>query len=118
MSKINKISNAKNNDDDEDFPDAEDDFEVMPDIEAMRPTLDIAGWDMQPGDAIAFSFRTVHGAPGNQSPRARRVFSARWVGDDAVFARRAGRTSPPFPDLGLEDGAPLDTPLFPVVYRS
>ena len=27
MSKINKISNAKNNDDDEDFPDAEDDFE-------------------------------------------------------------------------------------------
>ena len=31
---------------------ANDDFEVMPDIEAMRPTLDIAGWDMQPGDAI------------------------------------------------------------------
>ena len=56
--------------------------------------------------------------PGNQSPRARRVFSARWVGDDAVFARRAGRTSPPFPDLRLEDGEPLDAPIFPVVYRS
>jgi ectoine hydroxylase-related dioxygenase (phytanoyl-CoA dioxygenase family) len=97
---------------------ANDDFEVMPDIEAMRPTLDIAGWDMQPGDAIAFNFRTVHGAPGNQSPRMRRVFSARWVGDDAVFAERAGRTSPPFPDLGLRDGDPLDVPIFPVVYRS
>ena len=97
---------------------ATDDFEVMPDIEAMRPTLDIAGWDMQPGDAIAFNFRTVHGAPGNHSPRARRVFSARWVGDDAVFAQRAGRTSPPFPDLGLHDGDPLDVPIFPVVYRS
>lgn len=95
-----------------------DDFEVMPDIEAMRGQLDIAGWDMEPGDAIAFSFRTVHGAPANRSPRARRVFSARWVGDDVVFAKRAGRTSPPFPDLRLEDGEPLDTPLFPVVYRS
>ena len=97
---------------------ADDDFEVMPDIEAMRPTLDIAGWDMQPGDAIAFNFSTVHGAPANRSPRARRVFSARWVGDDAVFARRAGRTSPPFPDLPFEDGAPFDAPIFPVVYRS
>ena len=97
---------------------ANDDFEVMPDIEAMRPTLDIAGWDMQPGDAIAFNFSTVHGAPANQSPRARRVFSARWVGDDAVFAKRAGRTSPPFPDLSFEDGAPFDAPIFPVVYRS
>ncbi len=97
---------------------ANDDFETMPDIEAMRPTLDVAGWDMQPGDAIAFNFRTVHGAPGNQSPRMRRVFSARWVGDDAVFAQRAGRTSPPFPDLGLQDGDPLDVPIFPVVYRS
>jgi hypothetical protein len=48
----------------------------------------------------------------------RRVFSARWVGDDAVFAERAGRTSPPFPDLGLHDGDPLEVPIFPVVYRS
>ena len=46
----------------------------------------------------------------------RRVFSARWVGDDAVYAKRAGRTSPPFPGLTLADGAPLDDPLFPVVY--
>jgi ectoine hydroxylase-related dioxygenase (phytanoyl-CoA dioxygenase family) len=93
-----------------------DDFEVMPDINAMRDQLEIAGWDMQPGDAIAFSFRTVHGAPANRSPLQRRVFSARWVGDDAVFAQRAGRTSPPFPGLTLTDGAPFDAPLFPVVY--
>jgi ectoine hydroxylase-related dioxygenase (phytanoyl-CoA dioxygenase family) len=73
---------------------------------------------MEPGDAIAFSFRTVHGAPANRSARPRRVFSSRWVGDDAVFADRGGRTSPPFPGLSLRDGAPLDAPEFPVVYRS
>lgn len=95
---------------------AEDDFEVMPDIDAMRAELDILGWDMQPGDAIAFSFRTVHGAPGNRSPMARRVFSARWVGDDAVYAKRSGRTSPPLPELTLADGDPFDAPIFPVVH--
>ena len=95
-----------------------DDFEVMPDIEAARGQFDIAGWDLEPGDAIAFSFRTVHGAPANRSPRARRVFSARWVGDDAVYAKRAGRGSPPFPGLTMADGDPFDAPIFPVVYRS
>ncbi|CAN5855224.1 phytanoyl-CoA dioxygenase family protein [soil metagenome] len=95
-----------------------DDFEPMPDIAAMRDTLDIAAWDVEPGDAIAFHFRTVHGAPGNSTPRMRRVFSARWVGDDAVFAQRSGRTSPPFTGLGLADGAPLDAPIFPVVHRT
>jgi ectoine hydroxylase-related dioxygenase (phytanoyl-CoA dioxygenase family) len=63
---------------------------------------------MQPGDAVAFHFRTVHGAPGNVSSVPRRVFSARWVGADARFARRNGPSSPPFPHLALEDGAPLD----------
>lgn len=95
---------------------ADDDFETMPDIEARRGELDIVGWDMEPGDAIAFSFRTVHGAPANQSPRPRRVFSARFVGDDAVYAKRAGRTSPPFEGLGLEEGEPFAAPIFPVVH--
>lgn len=94
-----------------------DNFETMPDIDAMRDELDIAGWDMEPGDAIAFNFRTVHGAPGNHSPRARRVFSARWVGDDAVYAERAGKGSPPFTGLTMSDGDPFDAPIFPVVYR-
>lgn len=95
-----------------------DDFEPMPDIEAMRGELDLAGWDMQPGDAIAFDFRTVHGAPGNASPRARRVFSARWVGDDATYAERAGKGSPPFTGLTLQHGDPFDAPIFPLVHPS
>lgn len=96
---------------------ARDAFETIPDIEAQRSHLSILGWGMEPGDAIAFSFRTVHGAPANPSTQARRVFSSRWVGDDAVFADRGGRTSPPFPDLQLKPGEPLDAPEFPVVFR-
>ena len=96
---------------------AADDLPEMPDIEAQRERLTIRGWDMDPGDAVAFHFRTIHGAPANQSALARRVFSARWVGSDARFVRRTGRTSPPFPGLNLADGAPLDVPDFPIVYR-
>lgn len=68
---------------------------------------------MEPGDAVAFNFRTIHGAPANSSSRRRRAFSARWVGDDAVFGDRKGRGSPPMRHLTLEDGAPLDGPEFP-----
>jgi ectoine hydroxylase-related dioxygenase (phytanoyl-CoA dioxygenase family) len=96
----------------------QDSFEAMPDIEALRDTLDVATWDVAPGDAIAFSFRTVHGAPANHTQVPRRIFSARWVGDDAVYAQRAGRGSPPITGLTLRDGDPFDDPQFPVVYRT
>lgn len=97
---------------------ANDQFEQIPDIDAHRRDYDIVGWDMQPGDAIAFTFRTVHGAPANRSSQPRRVFSSRWVGDDATFADRGGRTSPPFPGLKLKPGDPLEASEFPLVYRS
>lgn len=94
-----------------------DEFVPLPDVDARREDFRVVAWDMAPGDAIAFSFRTLHGAPANNSQGVRRVFSARWVGDDAVFVDRGGRTSPPFPDLKLVPGAPLDAPEFPVIYR-
>lgn len=69
---------------------------------------------MEPGDAVAFRFRTVHGAPADTSPRRRRrVFSARRVGDDACFIDRQGRGSPPLRHLTLETSDPLDGPDFP-----
>ncbi len=95
---------------------AADDFHEMPDIDAQRRHLGIRGWDMAPGDAVAFDFRTIHGAPANTSPVIRRVFSSRWVGSDARFVRRGASGSPPFLHLTLEDGAPFDGPEFPLVY--
>lgn len=88
----------------------------MPDIDAHRAAYRILAWAMEPGDAVAFNFRPVHGAPGNSSGQhRRRVFSARWVGQDAVFVDRKGRGSPPMRHVTLADGAPLDGPDFPLV---
>ena len=96
---------------------ADDRSERVPDISARRGEFDLAGWEMAPGDAVAFSFRTLHGAPGNVSESARRrAFSARYVGDDVVFRDLGGLGSPPFRHLELEDGAPLSGPEFPLVH--
>ena len=96
---------------------ADEQFEPMPDIDAQRERLSIRAWEMQPGDAVAFDFLTIHGAPANHSSLPRRVFSTRWVGSDARFVRRGARGSPPFPHLTLADGDPFEGPEFPVAYR-
>ncbi|MGS3450571.1 phytanoyl-CoA dioxygenase family protein [Klebsiella electrica] len=95
---------------------AHDRFKELPDIDARQDDYDIVSWALEPGDAVAFHYRTLHGARGNATARARRVFSARWVGDDATFADRGGVTSPPFPELTLKDGEALVSPLFPRVW--
>ena len=59
---------------------------------------------------------TVHGAPGFGYPTRRRILSLRYLSAGARHAPRPWRTSPPF-DLGeLPAGAPMDHPLFPVVW--
>jgi ectoine hydroxylase-related dioxygenase (phytanoyl-CoA dioxygenase family) len=93
-------------------------LESMPDIDANRERYDIRSWSLKPGDAIAFHFLTVHGAPPNLSNQRRRGFAARWLGADTSYARRAGETSPPFPGLDdrLRPGDPLDSVEFPLVF--
>ena len=94
-------------------------LDAIPDIDRCRDAYEIASFDMAPGDAIAFHFLTVHGAPGNASRSARRrVFAHRWVGDDIRFKVRPGEVSPPFPEVHqrLRDGDPLDDPEFPLVW--
>ena len=94
-----------------------DGLESLPDIDADRDAFDIRGWSLEPGDAVAFDYRTVHGAPVNNSPSAqRRAFSLRLVGEGARFIRREGqKTSPPFPDVTLESGDDLVGDEFPVL---
>lgn len=94
-------------------------MEATPDIEAARADYDIRGWDLEPGDCIAFHFLTLHGAPANSSlNHRRRAFAARWVGDDAVFGARSGEVSPPFPEIvgHLKTGDPLPEDLFPTIW--
>ncbi len=92
--------------------------EIVPDIDASRNDMDILGWDVEPGDAVAFTFRTLHGAPANASETRRRVISIRWVGDDARFVERSGPTSPAFTHLSYQDGDPFEAPEFPIIYRA
>ena len=90
-------------------------FIPIPDIENNKKKYDIISWELNPGDAIAFNFATVHGAPENKSTKIRRAFSARFMGDDATFAKRKGQISPPFPMLKLNHGDKMDCPTFPII---
>ena len=90
----------------------------LPDIDADPGGYDIRRFRLAPGDAIFFDFLTVHGAPGFPYGTRRRVLSLRYLSADARHAPRAWRTSPPFGRLDAEipAGAPMDHPLFPVVW--
>lgn len=54
--------------------------------------------DLEPGDAIAFSWATVHSAPGAGRSSRRRALSLRYAGDDVVRVQRPWRCSPDFDD--------------------
>ena len=100
----------------EDFYPDSDSYLPIPDPDADPEKYRVLEWPMQPGDAVAFHFKTLHGARGNQSSSRRRAFSVRFVGDDARYVTRAGRTSPPFPGHDMVDGQRLREDWFPVVY--
>jgi len=92
----------------------------------------ILRWSLNPGDAIAFHFLAVHGAPGVLTTASRRpVYSLRLMGGDCVYAPRPWV---PSPDLGpllaaprttitplsppRIPGSPLVGPLFPILYTT
>ena len=103
------------------FP--EGSLEELPDIDADPERFRIVGWALEPGDAVFFHMLTLHaagGVSGGASGGARRrAFSVRFLGDDVRHAPRPWRTSPEFPGLAdeLPVGAPMDHPLFPVVWE-
>jgi ectoine hydroxylase-related dioxygenase (phytanoyl-CoA dioxygenase family) len=92
----------------------------LPDIESHRESFPILGWGLEPGDAVCFHMLTVHAARGVEGTQRRRVFSVRFLGDDATHAPRRWVTSPPFAGLAdeLAPAAPMDHPLFPLLWRA
>lgn len=100
------------------FPDGS--LAELPDIDDDPATHRIIGWRLEPGDVVFFHMLTLHAAAGVDGTRRRRVLSVRFLGDDMVHAVRPWVTSPPFPGLAdrLPDGAPLDDPLFPVLFSA
>ncbi len=101
---------------------AETSFYPDPDLYMPVPDPDAEGmtvleWQMEPGDAVAFNFRTLHGARGNTAGTRRRAFSLRLLGEDVRYVERPGRTSPPFPGHGMTAGQRLREDWFPVLRR-
>lgn len=94
----------------------EEDYIPVPDPDAEPEKYSVLEWPMEPGDAVAFHYRTLHGARGNLSGTRRRAFSLRLVGDDVRYVERPGRTSPPFPDHRMQPGQHLRTDWFPTIW--
>ncbi|MEJ6393234.1 phytanoyl-CoA dioxygenase family protein [Gymnodinialimonas sp. 2305UL16-5] len=96
------------------YPDS-DAYQPVPDPDAEG--MAIAEWALQPGDAVAFHYWTLHGARGNDATDRRRAFSLRFVGDDARYVERPGKTSPPFPGHEMKQGDALRKDWFPVIFK-
>ena len=100
------------------YADPPDGFELVPDLDAEIAAGDhhIVSFGVEPGDVIAFHYRTLHDAPGNRLATRRRAVSFRWVGDDARFATRPWEVSPPYAAEGLAVGGELgEDDRFPLV---
>jgi ectoine hydroxylase-related dioxygenase (phytanoyl-CoA dioxygenase family) len=102
---------------DDDFYRADDEYLPVPDPDAEPGKYRILEWPMEPGDAVAFHFKTLHGTRGNHTNNNRRAFSVRFVGEDARYVERPGPTSPPFVGHGMAAGERLREDWFPIIRR-
>ncbi|MDC3316187.1 phytanoyl-CoA dioxygenase family protein [Candidatus Thioglobus sp.] len=76
---------------------------------------EIKEWETEPGDVIAFNFKTIHEANANINNKISRTLSFRLVGEDVVFKNRPGRTSPSFPGINQNNGERLREDWFPTL---
>jgi len=93
----------------------------FPDINADPERFGVVNWEMQPGDCIAFNGRTMHGGSGKLDNDSNlRVFTTKWLGDDARIKFRNYGMDPDFSSLmikkGLKSGDRPDTGLYPRVW--
>jgi len=91
-------------------------FMDIPDIE--KSDFEIKQWAIEPGDVVAFDFRTLHGANANTKSLISRTMSFRLVGDDVRYRQRPGRTSPNFPEIAQQTGERLRADWFPIIWTN
>ncbi|MFT5504350.1 MAG: ectoine hydroxylase-related dioxygenase (phytanoyl-CoA dioxygenase family) [Gammaproteobacteria bacterium] len=93
-------------------------METVPDIDHNRDQYSITNLSLEPGDAVVFDFRTLHGTGDAKVKSMRRAFSTRWLGDDMRYCERPGEVSPPYVDHGMSDGDTMREDWFPVLWKS
>jgi len=91
-------------------------FVDIPDVE--QSDFEIKQWAIEPGDAVAFDFRTLHGANANTKNSVSRTLSFRLVGDNVRYRQRPGRTSPNFPEIAQKTGERLREDWFPIIWTN
>ena len=95
--------------------------ESIPDIDANPERYNVTSWDMQPGDCIAFNSRILHGGSGKlDENRDLKVFTSKWLGDDArIKFRECGMDSDHSAIMiehGLKPGDRPGTDLYPMIW--
>jgi len=95
----------------------EEDLPPVPDIDNERDRHRLIQYELEPGDCTIHHGLLLHAAPGNATEnRRRRAYIIRWGGDDATYNPRPNLQKM-LREPGIEPGAPLDSELFPVVWR-
>lgn len=95
---------------------------TLPDIKADPNSFGVTSWDMQPGDCIVFNSRIIHGGSGKlDNDRDLRVFTTKWLGDDARIKFRACGMDPDhsaiMTEYGLKPGDRPGTKLYPKIWQ-
>ena len=100
------------------FPDGT--LAELPDIDGRPDDFTILGWELEPGDAVFFHMLTLHAAGGVPGPHRRGCCRCASSATTSSTRPRPWTTSPPFPGLAdeLPAGAPMDHPLFPVLWSA
>ena len=95
----------------------------LPDFDADPERYGVISWDMQPGDCVAFNSRIIHGGSGKLGEdRDLRVFTSKWLGDDARIIFRECGMDPDHSEImreyGLGPGDRPGTDLYPCIWRN
>lgn len=94
----------------------------MPDIDADPEKYRPRSFDMEPGDALVFNGRCIHGGSGMlHDDLALRVFNTKWCGDDVRIAFKPWGMNPDhtreMTSAGLKPGDRLGTDMYPELWR-
>ena len=92
-------------------------------IDGHRDDYEILAWDMEPGDAVFFNARIIHGGSGNLAPdRGLKVFNSQWLGDDVRVCFRPEGMDPDhsqiMTEFGLSDGDRPGGEMYPLVWAA
>lgn len=99
-----------------------DDAPDLPDIDGEPERYRPVSFDMEPGDALIFNGRCIHGGSGRlPEDRDLRVFNTKWCGDDVRVTFKEWGMDPDHTDamtgVGLAPGDRLGTDLYPELWR-